>query len=171
MVSPSDRRDARVPIGRVWEWLAGVPDPAMPYISVVDLGIVREVRWDDARLLVVTTPTWCACPAKVLIDEAIRDVLNDHGIECVTVESRLAPAWTTEWISAAGKAKLAAAGIALPLPPRNEWQPLRRLWDEPACPHCGARATRVTSEFGSTLCKSMHTCSRCLNAFEYFKSL
>ena len=171
MVSLSNERDARVPVERVWEWLAGVPDPAMPYISIVDLGIVRQVRWIDDQLIVVTTPTWCACPAKAQIDEAIRDVLSDHGVKHVRVESQLAPAWTTGWISAAGKAKLAAAGIAPPLPIENGWQPLRLLRDKPVCPDCGARATRVVSEFSSTLCKSMHTCGECLSVFEYFKSI
>ncbi|GAB7537071.1 phenylacetate-CoA oxygenase subunit PaaJ [Burkholderia sp. 3C] len=156
---------------RIWEWLAHVPDPEMPFVSVVDLGIVREARWVDGVLRVVVTPTYSGCPARRPIEEAIRCVLNDHGIEQVVIESRLDPAWTTEWISPAGRAKLAAAGIAPPLPVADGRQPLRFRMPSPPCPYCGSDATRLTSEFGGTLCKSMHVCDDCQNPFEHFKCI
>ncbi len=171
MVSITDKHFEQFPVERVWAWLAGVPDPAIPYVSVIDLGIVRDVYWKADQLHIVTTPTWNGCPAKAQIDEAIRGVLNDHGVAHITIESRLAPAWTTDWISETGKQKLAAAGIAPPLPIEAGWQRLPLLRQKPACPHCGLRATRMTSAFGSTPCKSMHTCNRCQKPFEYFKAI
>ncbi|WP_246794511.1 1,2-phenylacetyl-CoA epoxidase subunit PaaD [Burkholderia perseverans] len=171
MVSALHEGEVRPDIERIWEWIARVPDPEMPFISVVDLGIVREVGWVAGALRVVVTPTYSGCPAKLPIEEAIRCALNDHGIDRVTIENRLAPPWTTEWISPAGKAKLAAAGIAPPLPVGESWQPLRFVPPAPPCPHCGSCATRMTSEFGGTLCKSMHVCDDCLNPFEHFKCL
>lgn len=162
---------ARPDIARVWDWISHVPDPEMPFVSLVELGVVRDVRWDADLLRVAVTPTYSGCPAQRLIADAIRHVLLDHGVERIEVETRLAPPWTTDWIGSEGKAKLLAAGIAPPLPAGDDWAPLRFQPPSPACPYCGSKSTRTVSEFSGTLCKSMHVCDGCLNPFEHFKAI
>lgn len=159
---------------RVWEWLAGIPDPEMPYVSIVDLGIVRDVRWEDDALRVVVTPTYSGCPAKAQIDSNIRQTLQDRGVEAVRLETRLHPAWSTDWLSESGRSKLRAAGIAPPLPAEPGWQRLRFVAaaaPRVPCPRCGSDATRPQGEFGGTACKSLYQCDACRNPFEHFKSL
>ncbi len=156
----------------VWGWLAEVPDPEIPVVSVVDLGIVREVRWDEPGELVVTvTPTYSGCPATELIAAEIREALARRGLARVRLETRLAPAWTTDWISARGREQLRGYGIA---PPGTKVVDasaiLRRREAEPvACPRCGSSRTRLTSRFGSTPCKALYRCDDCLEPFDYFK--
>jgi ring-1,2-phenylacetyl-CoA epoxidase subunit PaaD len=161
----------------VWSWLAEVPDPEIPVISVVDLGIVRgvAVHGDDA-VTVTITPTYSGCPAMQVIESAVRDALRERGVERVDVVTRLSPAWTTDWMSDAGKAKLQGYGIA---PPAQRVQlhgsltaaVSRRASAAPAiaCPHCGATDTELTSQFGSTPCKALYRCRACKEPFDYFK--
>ena len=99
---------------QVWTWLGEVSDPEIPVISVVDLGIVRAVEWDDATCVVTITPTYSGCPAMQVIADAVTDALRSHGVARVTLVNQLAPAWTTDWMSEAGKAKLKGYGIAPP---------------------------------------------------------
>jgi ring-1,2-phenylacetyl-CoA epoxidase subunit PaaD len=161
-----------------WRVLDGVPDPEMPALSVCELGIVREVlAADDGVLRVVLTPTYSGCPATRVIAEAVRGALADAGLGDVVVEHRLAPAWTTDWISAEGRRKLREAGIA---PPALCGEPGHavghavpiglRLHAVP-CPRCGSRDTERLSAFGSTACKALHRCRACLEPFEHFKPL
>jgi len=166
---------------QVWAWLAEVPDPEIPAISVVDLGIVREVNWRQEAAgpvcEVVITPTYSGCPATEVIGASIEDALRGHGIDRVRLESRIAPAWTTDWISAEGQRKLLEYGIAPPARRADGRQVidisgLRRGGDdEPAvaCPNCGSLHTRVVSRFGSTPCKALYRCVECLEPFDYFK--
>ncbi|MCX7892273.1 MAG: phenylacetate-CoA oxygenase subunit PaaJ [Burkholderiales bacterium] len=156
----------------VWGWLAEVPDPEIPVVSVVDLGIVREVRWDEPGELVVTvTPTYSGCPATELIAAEIRESLARRGLARVRLETRLAPAWTTDWITERGRAQLRGYGIAPP-----GWKVVDasallrgRAADPVACPRCGSARTRLTSRFGSTPCKALYRCDDCLEPFDYFK--
>ena len=134
--------------------LAGVPDPEIPAVSVMDLGIVREV----GDTLVVITPTYSGCPATVAIEQAIRAALDANGYRDVVIETRLFPPWSTDMISEAGKAKLKAYGIAPPEP-----------GSEVECPQCGSKDTREISRFGSTPCKSQWQCNACLEPFDRFK--
>lgn len=161
--------------GRVWEWLEGIPDPEMPYVSIVDLGIVREVRWESGVLHVAVTPTYSGCPAKAQIDQNILQVLRDRGIGQVRLETRLHPAWSTDWLSAGARARMAAAGIAPPLPAAPQWQYLRFIpaaaAPAVACPLCGSLETRRQAEFSGTACKALYHCAACRNPFEYLKSL
>src|SRR5471030_2147028 len=107
--------DAALRTARVWEWLAEVSDPEIPVISVVDLGIVRDVQWQDDGVCVVTiTPTYSGCPAMQVIADAITEALRGHGISKVRLVNQLSPAWTTDWMKAAGKIKLNDYGIAPP---------------------------------------------------------
>jgi len=139
---------------RVLAILERVHDPEIPVVSVVDLGIVREVR-DDA---VVITPTYSGCPATLAIEQAIRSALDDAGLREMRIETALYPPWTTDWISAEGHRKLKAYGIA---PPRRD--------ESVACPRCGSSDTRMISAFGSTPCKALHQCNACGEPFDRFK--
>jgi len=158
---------SRPTVEQIWDWLAEVPDPEIPVISVVDLGIVREVHWhesDDAEpeLHVAITPTYSGCPATEVIGKDIETALREHGIRCLRLKQRLAPAWTTDWISPTGREKLRQYGIAPPV--ERQRQPI-------ACPRCGSEQTEKISEFGSTPCKAQHRCRDCLEPFDYFKCL
>lgn len=162
-----------------WDCLAQVPDPEIPAISIVDLGIVRGLHWSGqgaARELVVTvTPTYSGCPATEVIAQNILAALAQRGFARIRLEQRLAPAWTTDWLSPAGRAKLTAYGIAPPAARAAE-QPVdasRILRRAPApavaCPRCGSRHSESLSEFGSTPCKALHRCRDCGEPFDYFK--
>ena len=169
MTSPSSSAPARA-----WEVLAGVADPEIPVVSVVDLGIVRDVRAVGGALEVTVTPTYSGCPATQVIEASIRRVLADAGFDA-TVRTSLAPAWTTDWMTAAGREKLARFGIA---PPgeraENATAPLRFIRAAPrtvACPHCGATDTERLAEFGSTACKALYRCRECREPFDCFKPI
>ena len=159
---------------RAWEVLAGVADPEIPAVSVVDLGIVREVRADGGALEVTVTPTYSGCPATQVIEASIRRALADAGFDA-TVRTSLAPAWTTDWMTEAGREKLARFGIAppgtraadAPVPIRF----VRTRAAAVACPHCGAPGTERLAEFGSTACKALYRCRECGEPFDYFKPI
>jgi ring-1,2-phenylacetyl-CoA epoxidase subunit PaaD len=155
----------------VWSALASVPDPEIPILSVVDLGIVRFVRWtDDERLQVGVTPTYSGCPATEVIRETLRDALDRAGYPDAILEEVLAPAWTSDWLSADGRRKLREFGIA---PPEAAVSAPRLLFAAPrvSCPRCGSGSTERVSEFGSTPCKAHYRCADCLEPFDYFKCL
>jgi len=163
-----------VSVEQVWDWLGEVADPEIPVISVVDLGIVRDVRLEGETCLVTITPTYSGCPAMQVISESVSAALRAHGIEDVRIESRLSPAWTTDWMSAAGKAALKGYGIAPPVQQAIDISGLhsgirRRAAPDVACPHCGSPHTQLTSEFGSTPCKALYKCLDCREPFDYFK--
>ncbi len=147
--------------GEVRDWLEEVPDPEIPAISVVDLGVVREIAWDGDTLVVAITPTYSGCPATTLIAMEIETALRDRGVERLRLETRISPAWTTDWLSEAGRAKLEAYGIA---PPQPAGGPGR-------CPRCGATDLERISQFGSTPCKAQWRCRDCLEPFDYFKCI
>ncbi len=140
----------------LWQVLAGVPDPEIPVLSILDLGIVREVS-DDR---VVITPTYTGCPASQVIERDIRDALDAAGFRDVCVETTLTPPWTTDWIGAEGRRKLHAYGIAPPIGPGER---------DVACPQCGSTETQEISRFGSTPCKALWRCLACAEPFDLFK--
>lgn len=150
----------------IWKWLEDVPDPEIPVLSVVDLGIVRDIEWRDDELVVAVTPTYSGCPATAVIAFDIEHAIRARGIERVRIETRLAPPWTTAWISAEGRDKLKAFGIA----PPAEGACAGSLKPPIACPRCGSMATERVSQFGSTPCKAHYRCASCLEPFDYFKS-
>ncbi|MCG8469350.1 MAG: phenylacetate-CoA oxygenase subunit PaaJ [Gemmatimonadetes bacterium] len=154
----------RPAIEQVWEWLAEVPDPEIPVISVVDLGIVRDVAWEDDTLVVTVTPTYSGCPATGVISLEIDRKLRDRGIGKLRLAQRLSPAWTTAWISETGRGKLRAYGIAPPLDGAAAGTAV-------ACPRCGSATTERISQFGSTPCKAAYRCVDCLEPFDYFKRI
>ena len=170
---------ARPSLGALWQALDAVPDPEIPAVSVVELGILRGVEWDaaDPLLLVVTvTPTYSGCPATELIMTSIRDAVAALGVARVRMETRLAPAWTTDWMTAEARRKLRDFGIAppgaVPTPSAVDVagiSPLRRAGATVACPSCGSPQTQLVSQFGSTACKAHFRCLACLEPFDYFK--
>ncbi|RDK09704.1 1,2-phenylacetyl-CoA epoxidase subunit PaaD [Cupriavidus lacunae] len=164
---------ARPAVEQVWSWLDTVPDPEIPVISVVDLGIVREVAWVDDACVVTITPTYSGCPAMTVIREGIESALAAQGVDAVRVETRLAPAWTTDWMTPRGKASLAGYGIAPPAQRVIDISGISRRAAPAlvvACPHCGSRQTRLVSQFGSTACKALYRCGDCKEPFDYFKA-
>jgi ring-1,2-phenylacetyl-CoA epoxidase subunit PaaD len=158
---------------RAWDVLESIPDPEIPVVSIRELGILREINERDGQLQVVITPTYSGCPAMAQIEDDVRAALAAHGLRAKIV-TRLAPAWTTEWISEDAKEKLRAFGIAPPhtLSSANVVQFARRAAHDRAvvrCPHCGSDNTTETSHFSSTACKALYKCLACLEPFDYFK--
>lgn len=169
----------------VLAWLSEVMDPEVPVVSVVDLGIVRDVHWMDgaddvppsAGVQVTVTPTYSGCPATEVIAQSIRDALHARGVDRVEVLTRLSPAWTTDWMTQKGREALRAYGIAPPVHLTVDTDSARPvditalLTNRPAvpCPLCGSGKTRLLSQFGSTACKALYRCNDCLEPFDYFK--
>lgn len=173
------------PEARAWAVLQQVLDPEVPALSVCDLGIVREVKFEprqsgdieslQGELCVSLTPTYSGCPATEAIESAVREALHTAGFLQVRTELRRAPAWTTDWITAEGRAKLKAYGIAPPghlhLAPDGA-VPIRIVRRETvACPRCDSNDTERLSAFGSTACKALYRCRACREPFEHFKPI
>lgn len=144
---------------QVFEWLSAVPDPEIPVLSILDLGIVRDVAV-DSTVTVTITPTYSGCPATEVIESSVVSALHDHGVDAVEVVRALSPPWTTDFISAVGRKKMREYGIA---------PPSRR--QDITCPQCDSSDTECVSEFGSTACKASWRCRSCLEPFEFFKCL
>ena len=161
---------------KIWRILDTVNDPEIPVLSITDLGIVRAVvvnpspqggGWEGA---VIITPTYTGCPAMDMIAMNIKLALLEHGYTNVKVTSVLSPAWTTDWMSAAGKEKLKAYGIAPPNPKQAVCDDRLFAKEEAVqCPHCNSVHTKRISEFGSTACKALYQCVDCREPFDYFK--
>jgi ring-1,2-phenylacetyl-CoA epoxidase subunit PaaD len=178
-------------LDQIWNWLEEVVDPEIPVVSVVDLGIVRDLSWceDQGRpkLVVTITPTYSGCPATAVIRKDIVTALGERGITNLQIETRLTPAWTTDWLSEKGRRCLREYGIAPPAqsigvsagPEGPPYHGLRtscgvdHAEDESTagieCPRCGSRDTRLVSQFGSTPCKAFYVCDVCREPFDYFK--
>lgn len=146
---------------QIWAWLDEVPDPEIPVISVVDLGVIRDVDVSGEKVKVTITPTYSGCPAMSVISMDIELALAKHGITELELETKIAPAWTTDWLSDKGRARLEEYGIA---PPQAAGGPER-------CPHCGSVSVEKISQFGSTPCKAQWRCQSCLEPFDYFKCI
>jgi ring-1,2-phenylacetyl-CoA epoxidase subunit PaaD len=157
-----------------WKVLATIPDPEIPVISIVELGIVRNVRRDGDALVVTVTPTYSGCPATAMIEADIVKALNQAGTTTCRVETQLAPAWTTDSIAPAARERLRAYGI-VPPGERSVVHPVdigglrRKPAAAIACPRCGSARTIELSRFGSTPCKAQYRCEDCREPFDYFK--
>ena len=172
----SGRRGAVGAVEHAGHLLEQVPDPEIPVVSSRELGILREISERDGVIEVVITPTYSGCPAMGQIEDDVRNALAQSGMP-VTIVTRLAPAWTTDWISAVGRRKLAAYGIAPPahLEP-GAAVPIRFFGGRSgaarlACPRCGSLQTERLSAFGSTACKALYRCMACREPFEHFKPI
>ena len=156
----------------VWQVLRAVMDPELPHVSIVNLGMVRDVRenGDDGELEVVITPTYSGCPAMHTIETDTRSALDAAGYKDARIVTQLSPAWTTDWIDDEGMEKLKAIGIAPPVKSSSK----RALFEDMPnihCPLCGSADTEQISEFGSTACKALWRCKSCAEPFDYFKCI
>lgn len=144
--------------------LGQVCDPEIPVLSIIDLGIIRQVKINDNQIEIIITPTYSGCPAMDAISIDIKLKLIEHGYSQVKITSILSPAWTTDWITETGKRKLKAYGIA---PPQYSGSPAKNV----ECPQCHSQHTKLLSQFGSTACKALYQCNDCKEPFDYFKCL
>ncbi len=162
--------DTDISLDRIWKLLEQVTDPEVPVLTITDLGIVRDVKINGGGIEVVITPTYTGCPAMDMITMNIKLALAEHGFSKIKITSVLSPAWTTDWMSEAGKQKLKEYGIAPPNPRQqvcnNE---LFAAAEAVQCPHCDSYHTNRISEFGSTACKALYQCNDCREPFDYFK--
>lgn len=169
------RRDADAQADRLasaWRALEAVEDPEIPGLSIVDLGLVRFVEMQsDGRIEVGLSPTYVGCPATEVIRGAARDALTLPEVGDFVVTDALSPAWTSDWISEAGRSKLLQLGIVPPERAAFSLREVLRAHRPAACPRCRSIETELVSEFGSTPCKSLHRCRGCLEPFEYFKCI
>jgi ring-1,2-phenylacetyl-CoA epoxidase subunit PaaD len=158
---------------QVYEWLSSVTDPEVPVLTILDLGIVRDVilpetPQKETEVKIIITPTYSGCPAMDAIAIGIRMALISRGIRHINIETQLQPAWTTDWMSEEGKKKLEQYGIA---PPKRKAANALGLFEEDVvtCPRCHSEDTVVVSQFGPTSCKSLYKCQSCHEPFEHFK--
>ena len=154
----------------IYSWLEEVSDPEVPVLSIIDLGVVRNVSFENNAWQITFTPTYSGCPAMQTMEEEILLKLKERGLSTVKILTTLSPAWTTDWLSENGRKKLKAYGIA---PPEDE-QDKSLLFSSPTivpCPVCNSKNTRLISQFGSTACKAHYQCSACQEPFDYFKCL
>ena len=188
LTAAAESRSGRPSLDVVWAALATVPDPEVPVISIVELGIVRAVAWENAQLVVHVTPTYSGCPATEMIGTMIRETLGALGVTDVVLVNRLSPPWSTDWIAPEARERLRSFGIAPPHviggrvdsagDPADQTanridvtgiSPLRRADVVVPCPRCGSAATKLLSQFGSTACKAQYRCTACREPFDYFK--
>ena len=159
-------------IARAWDVLARVPDPEVPVLSLVDLGVVRAVRDEPGGLVVDLTPTYTGCPATAAIAIDASLALEQAGLGPVHIQTVASPAWTTDWIGPEAREKLRAYGIAPPVGKAPKGKRALFAADEnPVCPRCASARVEKTSEFGSTACKALYRCLACREPFEYFKCI
>ena len=174
MVTPATAHRA-IGVADAWALLGAVMDPEVPVVSIVELGIVRDVAARAGGFCVTITPTYSGCPAMDMIARDIRDAFAREGAR-VDVVTALAPAWTTDWMSPEAKARLVAFGIAPPATSGTTRidvagiSPLRRRAAAVACPRCGSTATSLLAQFGSTACKALYRCDDCREPFDHFKA-
>jgi ring-1,2-phenylacetyl-CoA epoxidase subunit PaaD len=164
---PADLR-----VARAWSVLADVMDPEVPVLSVVDLGIVRDVRSGGTGLAIDLTPTYSGCPATAAIAISVETAIEAAGLGRPDIRLVTSPAWTTDWMTDGAREKLRAFGIAPPEGRAGSGK-LALFADPPAlaCPRCGSARTERTSQFGSTACKALYRCRACAEPFEHFKCI
>jgi ring-1,2-phenylacetyl-CoA epoxidase subunit PaaD len=153
----------------IWKILEEVKDPEVPVLSVIDLGIIRSVVYEEDKITVVITPTYSGCPAMDTIRMDIRLKLMEKGYRNIEIKQSLSPAWTTDWMTEAGKQRLKEYGIAPPNPKQQFCKAEMFQQEAVACPRCGSYHTEMISQFGSTACKALYRCLDCKEAYDYFK--
>ena len=154
----------------IYSYLEEINDPEVPVLSIMDLGIVRDVKMNEEELEVIITPTYTGCPAMDMITTTIKIQLATLGFKKIKVTQALSPVWTTEWMSEEGKRKLKEYGIAPPNPKQQVCdQKLFAAAEAVQCPQCNSYHTHRISEFGSTACKALYQCDDCKEPFDYFK--
>jgi len=162
--------NTEISLKKIWKLLEEVYDPEVPVLSVLDLGIVREIKNAQDKIEIIITPTYSGCPAMDVISMNIKLKLLENGYKNIKIVSVLSPAWTTDWMSEEGKRKLKEYGIAPPNPKQQVCNDQIFAADEAVqCPHCNSFHTHRISEFGSTACKALYKCLDCKEPFDYFK--
>ena len=170
MVNNDTMKITAIDTRTLYAYLEEIKDPEIPVLSIIDLGIVRDIRIQDDELEVIITPTYTGCPAMDLIATTIKIEMATLGFQKVKVTQVLSPAWTTDWMSEEGKRKLVEYGIAPPNPRQPVCEPaLFAAAEAVQCPLCRSYHTRRVSEFGSTACKALYQCEDCREPFDYFK--
>jgi ring-1,2-phenylacetyl-CoA epoxidase subunit PaaD len=155
---------------QIYNILSQVTDPEIPVITIAELGILKDVKWDDGdKITVFITPTYNGCPAMDMITVNIKSALQEHGYQHVEVISQLEPAWTTDWITKEGRQKLMDYGISPPAENTGDVSFLKGSAPKVQCPQCKSFHTELISRFGSTACKALYKCKDCLEPFDYFK--
>ena len=178
MVGPTTHIDVKTEEQKIWKVLEEVKDPEVPVLSIIDLGIVRNIQINSplsnsggerpvVRLTI--TPTYSGCPAMDLIQMGIRLKLLEKGYKNISIQQSLSPAWTTDWMTEEGKRKLKEYGIAPPNPKQQFCSEEMFQQEAVECPRCNSFHTEVISQFGSTACKALYRCLDCMEAFDYFK--
>ncbi len=158
-------------LDKIYHILENVTDPEIPVLTIADLGILREVQIQDELVIVTITPTYSGCPAMYVVEDDIKAALKQNGIDNVEIKQVLSPAWTTDWMSDAGKAKLEEYGIAPPVKGSANKKELFGAAPTVKCPLCKSTNTEMKSQFGSTACKALYICQDCHEPFDYFKCL
>lgn len=153
----------------LWDALQEVKDPEIPAISLVEMGIVREIELKGNEIVVTMTPTFSGCPALVEMKTLIKEKMLEMGADSVEVKSVLSPAWTSDWITEDGRRKLKAFGLAPP--PQHGGNIVLTFFDPVTCPYCDSQNTSLKNSFGSTLCRMIYYCNDCQDSFEQFKAL
>lgn len=156
----------------IYSLLSEIPDPEIPVISIVELGVIRDVKFsDDKNIEVTITPTYSGCPAMKQMEDDVRNKLTANGFETVKINTVYNPAWTSDWLSTEAKLKLQNYGIAPPEESTNDKSFLTGKTKNITCPRCKSTNTHLVSQFGSTACKALYKCNDCLEAFDYFKCI
>jgi ring-1,2-phenylacetyl-CoA epoxidase subunit PaaD len=156
---------------QIFKLLSEIPDPEIPVININELGILRDVKWDGNLCTVVITPTYSGCPAMKVIEDDIKILLKEKGIENIKVDLVYSPAWTTDWINDEAKEKLRAYGIAPPEVTSIDKGLLLGKARHLKCPQCNSENVTMISQFGSTACKALYRCNDCKEPFDYFKCI
>lgn len=160
-----------IPLAEIRKILDTVVDPEIPVLTVNDLGVLRDLAWEGATLVVTITPTYSGCPAMQTFEDDIRHCLLQRGLMNIRIQTSLSPAWTTDWLTDTAKQKLETYGIAPPKESSNSRAVLMGLDPEVKCPKCGSEYTKQISRHGSTACKALYQCDDCLEPFDYFKCI
>lgn len=155
----------------IFDLLNQIPDPEIPVISIIDLGVIRNVQVDGQSVEVTITPTYSGCPAMKQIEDDVRSTLKNNGFENIKITTSYSPPWTTDWLSAEAKLKLQKYGIAPPEESTSDKSFLMGIPKQITCPRCKSKDTALVSQFGSTACKALYKCNDCLEAFDYFKCI
>lgn len=156
---------------QAFAYLQEIPDPEIPVISIVELGVVRAIAINGSTAEVTITPTYSGCPAMKQMEDDVRSKLLEKGAEQVNIKMVYQPAWTTDWLSEAAKLKLQKYGIAPPEESTSDKSFLLGISKSITCPRCKSKNTALVSQFGSTACKALYRCNACLEAFDYFKCI
>lgn len=159
-------------VDEIWSFLNEIPDPEIPVITIVELGVVRDVTITELGVNIVITPTYSGCPATERFIADIKEQLTAKGIKNITITLQYSPAWTTNWLTDAAKLKLKEYGIAPPVDGTEDKGVLFSTGTKVVpCPRCNSTNTELKSQFGSTACKAFYTCKDCLEPFDYFKCI